>query len=349
MLVILFFIFFFSAIVTYFYRQIAMNANILDIPNSRSSHNVPKPRGGGVAIVLTFLMTLFLLHKYAQFDDALFFALSVGGLLIASVGFLDDIITVRKRWRLSFQCIAALLALFTLVNPIQFSFLHLLFYGVVFISLVWMQNLYNFMDGADGLAASEAILVSIAIVFFMTLNQGALAEPNVFWVCLVLCFSTLGFLIWNFPAAKIFMGDGGSSFLGYVFGVLILKSFVDGSVPIGCWIILLGVFLVDATVTLLTRVIRGENFFLPHKTHAFQHALVKLGTHKKLVKALFLINLFWLFPLALLAWNILPHEPYSITWMGFGLSAFALAPVFGLVFYLGAGAEAQSLYQSTKE
>jgi Fuc2NAc and GlcNAc transferase len=157
-----------------------------------------------------------------------------------------------------------------------------------------MINLYNFMDGIDGLAGIETLCVStLGTLLFAWSGLGGLAD-----VVLVLGGATAGFLIWNWPPAKIFMGDVGSGFLGYVFGVLALSSAKERPWLLWPWLILLSVFIVDATVTLMKRVITGARWYEAHRSHAYQHAARRWDSHSKVTVAIAAINVVWLFPLA---------------------------------------------------
>jgi Fuc2NAc and GlcNAc transferase len=164
-------------------------------------------------------------------------------------------------------------------------------------ALVWFTNLYNFMDGIDGIAGIEAVTV-------LTVLAGLLAvfNPGNTWQtwCLILAAATLGFLVWNVPAARIFMGDCGSAFLGFVLGALMLAmSHVD---EIYLWVvlILMAVFITDSTLTLLRRFFRGEKVYVAHRSHGYQNAAQKHQSHLKVSLAIGAINLFWLCPLAAL-------------------------------------------------
>jgi Fuc2NAc and GlcNAc transferase len=115
----------------------------------------------------------------------------------------------------------------------------------------------------------------------------------------LLAAATLGFLVWNFPPAKIFMGDAGSGFLGLMLAALSLQAAVLRPVLFWCWVVLLGVFVVDATVTLIRRLLRGERVYEAHRSHAYQHAAIAFGAHRPVTLAVAAINVCWLLPWAL--------------------------------------------------
>ena len=160
---------------------------------------------------------------------------------------------------------------------------------------VWLLNLTNFMDGIDGLAAIEAVTVCTAgaLLCYLTIPHGAA------WMLpLFIAAGALGFLVWNRPPAKIFMGDVGSSFLGFMFAALALQTAREAPALFWCWTILLGVFMVDATTTLIRRLLRGENVSSAHRSHAYQHAAVRYAAHGPVTFSAAAINLVWLFPIA---------------------------------------------------
>ena len=163
--------------------------------------------------------------------------------------------------------------------------------------LVWLLNLYNFMDGIDGIAGIEAVTVCLggAVLFGLAETGGSEWE-----LPLVLMAAVAGFLFWNFPKARIFMGDAGSGFVGLVLGVFSIQAAWVVPELFWAWVILLGAFVVDATVTLLRRVQRGDKFYEAHRSHAYQYASRKYGAHQPVSLAFGVINLFWLLPVAAL-------------------------------------------------
>ena len=166
--------------------------------------------------------------------------------------------------------------------------------ALTLVYLVWMLNLYNFMDGIDGLASAEAICVCLG----SCLIYGLTGHIELMWVALILSAAVGGFLCWNFPPARIFMGDAGSGFLGLVLGVMSLASAWVSTALLWSWLILLGVFVVDATWTLIRRMFNGDKVYEAHRSHAYQYASRRYGSHKKVVLAVIFINVLWLFPVA---------------------------------------------------
>ncbi|MFJ2357715.1 glycosyltransferase family 4 protein [Pseudomonas fluorescens] len=291
-----------SFFLTQLLRHYALVQRLVDVPNARSSHVVPTPRGGGLAIVLSFLLAVALLFATGVISLGVFAAYVGTGGLIAVIGFMDDHGHIAARWRLLGHFAAASWGLFWLgglpvVTVLGFDF-DLGWVGDILavFYLVWMLNLYNFMDGIDGIASVEAICVCLGICLLYWISD----MPELIWLPLFLAASVIGFLWWNFPPARIFMGDAGSGFLGGVLGLLSLHAAWTKPQMLWAWVILLGVFIVDATFTLLRRLFRGDKVYEAHRSHAYQFASRKMGSHMAVTLAVGMINICWLLPVALL-------------------------------------------------
>ncbi|MCL9801472.1 glycosyltransferase family 4 protein [Pseudomonas sp. AKS31] len=289
-----------SLALTWALRRYALKASIMDVPNERSSHSAPTPRGGGVAIVISFIVALPILVEFDSLALSEAVALGGAGLFIAILGFADDHGHIAAAWRLLGHFIAAGWLLFWLNGlPTISIFSQTLDLGwagpvVGAMYLVWLLNLYNFMDGIDGLASVEAICacLGVCIVYYFAGGAELFATP------LLLSVAVMGFLFWNFPPAKIFMGDAGSGFLGITLGGLSLVSAGHSPDFLWCWLILLGVFVVDATFTLFRRVARGEKIYQAHCSHAYQNAARHFKSHRFVTLAVLAINVLWLLPIA---------------------------------------------------
>jgi len=291
-----------SWVLTLVLRRYALAKSLMDIPNERSSHSIPTPRGGGVAIVVSFLLALPVLGGLNLLSPSALYGLLGSGLLVAIIGFADDHGHIAAKWRLLGHFIAAAWALFWLngLPPIDFFgvLVDLGWIGniLVLLYLVWMLNLYNFMDGIDGLASAEAISACLG----MCLVYWLVGATNLVWGPLALAGAVAGFLCWNFPPARIFMGDAGSGFVGFVLGGLALEAAWVKAELLWSWVILLGVFIVDATWTLARRILRGDKVYQAHRCHAYQHASRHFGSHLMVSSLIVLINLVWLLPISLL-------------------------------------------------
>lgn len=307
-----------SFALTGWFRRYALRGGLMDVPNERSSHTQPTPRGGGVAIVVTTLACIPMLGALHLLENSSGHGLLAAGTIAAGIGYADDRGQVSVRFRLLFQFAAAALALlFIGVEPVQVALP--LLGGATWICailallyLVWMLNLTNFMDGIDGIASVEVISVCVGLALCVLANVGGLAATaspdhdtqlhidGTISAALLLAASAAGFLVWNWPPARIFMGDAGSGFVGLLLGALTLMA---GNVsPSLLWsgVILAGVFVVDATVTLVRRILRREKFYQAHRSHAYQHAARRFG-HLRVTSAVALINVFWMLPWAIAA------------------------------------------------
>lgn len=290
-----------SFLLTGLYRQIALRKLLLDIPNERSSHRAPTPRGGGIAIVMVYLFSLILLYQHLELSVTQLLGFVIPGCLLAVVSYIDDMGHVKPLWRMTIQIGAASLGIYCLggIPNTVASYLPLPLQSVILVAaillLVWIINLYNFMDGIDGIASLEAIAVCSGLSLLLWLSSPA---SNHFIMPLILVVAVAGFCCWNFPKAKIFMGDIGSCFIGLQLGLFaIYYAHLDINF-FWCVIILLGTFISDATVTLVRRFLRGQKIYLAHREHAYQHLAIKLGNHVSISIAYALITLLWLLPIA---------------------------------------------------
>ena len=276
--------------------------NLIDVPNQRSSHLVPKARGGGVAIALTFLVALLFLVNNTAVDNYLIFAAVGAGTVVAALGLIDDFTDLSIRWRLLGHFASAIWALYWLgglppLSVFGYAFdLGLIGNVLAAVYIVWLLNLYNFMDGIDGIASVEAVCVCLGGALLYVL----LGATNLALVPVLLAASVAGFLCWNFPPARIFMGDAGSGFLGLILAVLSLQAAWFTAELLWSWVILLGVFVVDATFTLLRRLLRGDKVYEAHRSHAYQYASRQFAGHRPVTLSVLLINLAWLLPMAVL-------------------------------------------------
>ena len=309
---------------------------LLDTPVARSAHVAPKPLGGGAALAAPyFLCVIWFVASAAISESALAY---LGCLFIVVLGFSDDRWQLSSKVRLPVQFIVSVAAVraigvdsvdfgfFSLSEPLTLSLLAVL-------SLVWLCNLTNFMDGIDGIAASQLLVTSLSCVVLLVGLDAAADESGehdvVLTLSVVLAASAAGFLLWNWSPASLFMGDAGSGFIGFALGLLALESLVTQRMAVWSWVLLLGVFIADTAVTLLVRIIRGERWYEGHSQHAYQILSRRLNSHSRVVGGVILINICWLLPLAWVA-GIFPH--YGVLFATIGL-----APLLLGCYRLGAG------------
>ncbi len=320
------------ALLTGLIRSIAAGSGVLDVPNARSSHGVPTPRGGGMAIVLVTTVGLLVLTIRGAVELNLLYALCGGGLAVALVGLADDRRSLSAATRLTVHFAAALWALAWLGGlPTLQVGSHLVSLGwagyvLGALGIVWAVNLFNFMDGIDGIAGTEAIFVALCGAM---LNLAMGGNAGVGLAGLLLAAACGGFLLWNWPPARIFLGDVGSGYLGYVIVVLAVAATRDSPIALWVWLILGGAFFVDATITLLRRILRNERVHEAHRSHAYQWLARRWGSHGKVTVAVLLIDLIWLLPCAVLAVRLPAYAAACVV--------VALAPLVVLAVAVGAG------------
>ena len=275
-----------SFVLTYFIRVFALKNKIVSIPNERSLHVVPTPHGGGLAIVISWYMGISILFLSDIIDSTLYFAL-LSGTILTIVGLIDDLIGLKASIRLFFHFVTAIIAfvllggLRQLVIPgIEMNYLFLV-YPLAIIGMVWFINLFNFMDGVDGFASLEAITICL-VLFFLS--------GSIINLLLLACIS--GFLFWNWPKAKIFMGDVGSTQLGFILVVLGIYFHNTYHFSILNWIMLTSPFWFDATLTLYRRWRNGEKLGEAHRKHAYQRIVQAGFSHLKVNMFLLIVNSF---------------------------------------------------------
>ncbi|SFV66328.1 Undecaprenyl-phosphate N-acetylglucosaminyl 1-phosphate transferase [hydrothermal vent metagenome] len=279
------FLLFLSFTLTYLIKNYYIKHALFDEVNERSSHSVPTPHGGGIAIAVVWFLGLFYLYFTNEINTSLFFALLVG-IIISVVSFFDDIYDLSPKLRLLAQSFVAIGGLYFLggLQSLDFGIFSIespvitnLF---AFFMIVWFINLYNFLDGINGYAGSETLFLSLG---------GFLLFHDAHFI--VLAMAVLGFLYWNWGKAKIFMGDVGSTLLGYNVAVFTIYYANQESSNFWIWIILFGLFWFDATLTLFRRFLNKEKLSQAHKKHAYQRLTQSGYTHTKVVLLSIIINI----------------------------------------------------------
>lgn len=283
----------FAAAVSWFVTGWVLRRAPLDLPGDRSLHLVPTPRGGGLGIVAAFLLVVVIGWYRGSIDRGLAVALVGAGAIVAAVGWWDDHRGLPASARFLAHLLAAAWAVAWLGGLPTLSLgtgvVHLGGAGAMLatFALAWGINLYNFMDGIDGLAGMEAVCIGVGAA---ALGWQA-AGPAAATLPLVLAAAAAGFLPWNWAPARIFMGDVGSGFLGLVIGVLALGMERRYDVPALAWLTLGMVFMLDATVTLLRRALKGEQVYSAHRLHAYQRLVQAGWNHRGVALAVLGLNL----------------------------------------------------------
>ncbi len=314
-----------SYLLTRFILSFSLKRNLLDIPNVRSSHTIPKPRLGGVALTVSFYVscaTLFLVELRPFPSSMMATGILAGGAIIALLGLYDDLRGLDARMKLLAQLAICSIVIATGVVMEELTLpligtIDLGAFSVPF-TIIWILgiiNFYNFIDGIDGLAAGTGMIASS----FLILVGGMAGAPMLGGVYAILAGSCLGFLRYNFPPARIFMGDMGSTFIGYSFAVLSVMGSKVG-IPAFLTILLLGAVLGDAALTLIRRIVRREKVLSPHRTHYYQR-LTTLGlSHKQVTLLEYLIAvLLGVSALLALSGDRIFVAFFAVMWLGFFL------------------------------
>lgn len=293
------------------YRSIAIKFSIIAVKNFRTLHDRDVPKGGGIVFSLVFILFSGFIWYLRIIPNDLGFVICVGGLAATIFGFIDDLFNIPAKFKLlvqiSLSCFIifyfghTLLLLSTSSPPVDAGYLGMLVgIGV----LVWLINLYNFMDGADGMAASGTVFICMVIstVLFSTNNYelGLLVA--------ILACVCLGFLVFNWPPASIFMGDSGSVFIGYIFGVLIVYTMMHGQISIWTWITVFAYFGIDTTMTLLLRIILVKKWYGAHRSHAYQNLARVWSNHRKILYCVLCYHLLWILPLTIMSVTYEKHQ-----------------------------------------
>lgn len=271
-----------STALTGMVRAFAIRHQLLDTPNERSSHTTPTPHGGGLAVLVASILGMGIGVATNIVDAREAITLGAGMLALGTVGWIDDTKGSLPGIRLAVQIVVACFTLYMLgglpeirlgtntyvIGPTGYVL------GVL--GIVWSINLYNFMDGIDGFAGSQAVII-FGTVSILSLYRG---NPSTAAVAAILAAACVGFLIWNWPPAKIFLGDVGSGSIGYLVCGLAISSENHRSVPLFVFAILGAVFIADATVTLVRRVRRGVRTIEAHRDHTYQRLAQSFGSHR---------------------------------------------------------------------
>ncbi len=287
-----------SLILTFLIKNYAIKNALVDIPNDRSSHTVAIPHGGGIAIAITWFLGISYLFYIDDINKSLYFALMVG-IIISVISYFDELFELSAKLRLFVQASVAFFGLYFLggfekIDLVIFSIENQVLSSIfAILMIIWFINLYNFLDGIDGYAGSEAVFLGTAGFLLFSGSH-----------FLVLVVAILGFLVWNWHKAKIFMGDVGSTLLGYNVAIFTIYYSNQESSNLWIWIILFGLFWFDATLTLYRRYKNREKLSLAHKKHAYQRLTQSGWAHDKVVLFSILVNVI-LFCIVYLISNIL--------------------------------------------
>jgi len=311
----------------------AKRMRLVQAPNGRSSHRSPTPAGGGIGIAGGATLAALFVAAGQSWPTVWIIGF---GLLLAGVGLWDDISPQPAALRLGAQlaAVAGTLALvfspFALANAFGLGIVpDPVLLAALSLVLVYWINLFNFMDGIDGLAGSEAVFLLMAPVVLALLDGFGVASTPFYWWVLATATATAVFLAFNWQPARIFMGDAGSLFLGFVTAIFGLIELVGGWISPWELAILPACFFTDATVTLVRRAAQGEALMTAHRRHAYQRLARRFDSHRRVTLGVTAVNVAWLLPLAVVA-HLRPE-------FGPELAALAYLPLVVAVVLAGAG------------
>lgn len=284
-------------------RRYALARSVIDVPGARSSHSVPTPRGGGLGIVAALVLCLPLVLWLAPLPATFLWGWGGGMVLVAAVGWFDDHRPLSPLLRGLAHALAAVWLVAWLGGMSELDLglvqIELGFFGSVLAVLgcVWVVNLYNFMDGTDALAGSQGAAAAMGGALLLAAG----GAQGLAGLAVALGGACLGFLVWNWPPARVFMGDVGSYAIGFSFVALALAGVQQGAVPVLAWVMLLGVFVFDATFTLFRRLLQGERWYEAHRSHAYQRLVQAGWSHRGVALGALCLTLGLCLPVSALA------------------------------------------------
>ncbi len=360
-------IFFLSIALTKVNILLAERINFKSIANERSSHFEPVANGGGLSFLLITVLGLFFFKDFQGFsvENSNYFL--IASFLIGIIGYIDDLKDISPLPRFLFQVFAASLVILSFSRFPHINFFDFIIsnkimvsvFGIIF--LVWLTNLYNFMDGIDGLATLQGIFILFSYFFIIFVAGDDLLEINqekLFFLhsIIILMSALFGFLIFNFPNSSIFMGDVGSSFLGFYLASMGIYAASNNWIYFWTFTIIWSIFLVDATVTLLSRIWRRDKWYDAHRTHAYQkinqiymrkiknkyddESDIRTVSHKFVCFFYSGVNLFWVFPLSLLS--------IKYPQFGFMIAFICFLPIVIGSLYVEAGKQINTVARNEK-
>ncbi len=318
-----------SAAMTGMAKNYAVAGAVLDEPNERSLHTTPVPRGGGLAFASISIVLWCLITIYTDLPLKILFALLLPAMILTLIGWLDDKHSLNIAMRLLAQVFAAVIAVTVLNNLPRIGIGGLVLSPgilaglMIVVWIVWVINLYNFMDGIDGIASVQTIVAATTVGIWYSIET----EFGMSLICFTVAAAVSGFLYHNWPPAKIFMGDSGSLFLGGFFAISAVIASTQFGFPLDAFLILLGVFLADATVTLMRRMIRREKWWQAHRSHFYQRAVQSGLSHAN-------VSLWVLALCTILAvFATMRALDIGAAWFWFSLSVIVVCLAAALVMY----------------
>jgi Fuc2NAc and GlcNAc transferase len=290
----------------------AEKLRLVEVPNHRSSHTRPTPTGGGLGIVISSSTVGAFICVHFEWMQGMYALGLAAGLAVA--GLTDDVRGLSARVRLMIQLVLSVLLfswcfdfndIILSINNVFYDY-WIIGYLVSLTAFIWWINLFNFMDGIDGLAGSQAVYMLLGGSLLCVWTGALAVSAPIIVLSACVASATVGFLAFNWSPAKIFMGDAGSTWLAFIIVFIAVSTIQSGVLTVSAWCILSAVFVSDATITLVRRVVSGQRWSEAHRSHAYQRlarfwAEERCIAHRRVTLLAMTVNWFWLFPLAALA------------------------------------------------
>jgi Fuc2NAc and GlcNAc transferase len=305
----------------------AKKLGMIALPGERQSHQRATPTGGGLGLVLSIVMTTMMLELILSLPDFWWQKILPGVILLSIIGWRDDKAPVSSLLRLLVQLAVSIWLIgfgwweLSLTGAILFS--------AILIAVVGLMNVYNFMDGSNGMAGFQGVFAGVTMAILFQLN----GESSIALIALIVAAACVGFLPLNFPTARVFMGDVSSVPLGFIFAALSVYGVHTGSLSLPLSILIMSVFLIDATLTLLSRAFRGEQWYTAHAQHIYQRLIAQGWSHQRVLVVYQAINVIWVMPAIVLA-KIYPQYAMlllGLTFLLLGTSWFIVNRRLGMI------------------
>jgi len=288
-----------TGVLSYFSCKKAMvlaeKSGMIAFPGERQSHQHATPAGGGLGLIFSIVMTTICLELMVSLPFFWWQKVLPGVLLLTIVGWRDDKLPVAPGVRLLNQFVVSMWLIG--FGWWDFSWREMVYGSCAIVAMIWLMNLYNFMDGSNGMAGFQGVFAGMAMAALFQLG----GESSMALVALVVAAGCAGFLPLNFPRARVFMGDASSVPLGFIFAAFASYGVWTGSISLTLSILIMSVFLVDATLTLLARVLRGERWYTAHAQHVYQRLIAQGWSHQRVLALYQALNVMLVLPAIVLA------------------------------------------------
>ncbi len=303
-----------SWLATFFYRRFAIQRSIIAKMNFRTLHSKVVPRGGGIAMGTVFSILVIWLWAINICETWMMLTFGLGGLAASIIGFVDDVYEISATKKFIAQTFLSIFFFIVFFYSHSLSFNigdSIIFFLIVSVWLfvpLWFINLFNFVDGIDGMLISGSIFVCLSAIIVLSIKGG---DINLILLFSFLAACCIGFSFFNLPPASLFIGDSGSIFLGYLIAVLTLTTIYMEEITVWNWIIILTYFLADTTITTIMRIILVKKWYGVHRSHAYQNLARIKRSHAKVTYGILAYNFLWVLPLLIISVIKPDYAPFA--------------------------------------